>query len=137
VSFPNFALYNKPINRTASRVNFGESDAWVPKMKPSEAETFDAPPLPLAKRPYSAIDYSGFRRGNLVAFRYHGSHSKKGSIWLCKCDCGKYEFRVVGKWAKKDADDACIVCRATHFATKGYSLGDTRTEADRKKGLPK
>lgn len=131
MSFPNFALHATPVNRVAGNVAFGESEAWEPKRKPTQFETFDAPPLALMKRPEGSPDYSGFRRGQMVAFRYHES-GKNGARWLCRCDCGKYEIRTAGRWAKKpEADDACTVCQKTYFITTGKSFGDTRTDKER------
>ena len=127
MSFPNFALHATPVDRVASRVSFGESDAWEPKRKPAHHETFDFPPLPLSEKPDNARDYSGFKRGFLTAFRYHGaSNGKSGGLWLCRCDCGKYEFRRARRWVESpDAPDACTVCQATHHALHGCCLGDT------------
>ena len=131
MSFPDFALHATPVNRVAGRVSFGESEAWEPKRKPTVTETFDNPPLAKMARPEASPDYSGFRRGRMVAFRYHES-GKSGAKWLCRCDCGKYEIRRAAKWVKKpESPDCCIVCQATHFATHGFSFGDTRSPKER------
>ena len=137
MSFPNFALHNTPVNRVAGRVSFGESAAWEPRMKPRQNETFDAPPLQLKKRPKASPDYGGFRRGSMVAFRYH-TGGNDGAQWLCRCDCGKYELRKTGKWVKKaDLPDCCVICQATYYSTHGAQFNDTRTPKERQAGGPK
>ena len=130
MTFPNFALHAKPVNRVASRVTFGESEAWTPKMKPCQTETFEAPPLPMMQRPPEAPDYSGFRRGYMVALRYHDSNrSGNGASWLCRCDCGMYELRRVKRWMEKaDKADSCRICAVTFERTRGYSMGASDEE---------
>ena len=136
MSYPNFALHATPVNRVASRVSFGESDAWEPKRGASNNPTFDFPPVALMDRPSGtnpAPDYSGFRRGHMTAFRYH-SGGKGGSVWLCRCDCGKYEFRKVAKWASKaEHPDCCAVCQKTFQITHGHSM--SQTAAGKKAGI--
>jgi len=134
MSFPNYALHSKPVNSTAGRVAFGDGQGYEPKRKPAIAETWDAPPLPLSKRPDAAPDVTGQRRGYMTAFRYYHSGSS-GSKWVCRCDCGRYELRNSKRWLeKKHLPDACLVCCATFYATHGHSLGDERSEKDRKDG---
>ena len=129
MSFPNYALYCKPVDRVAGRMSFGESDGWAPKMKEqAHIQTWDAPPKPEKDRPESAVDYTKARRGFMTAMYWYES-GKRGSKWICRCDCGKYEFRTPKKWLEKnDVPDSCLVCQATHYALKGYSLQDTRDE---------
>src|SRR5210317_1861854 len=35
------------------------------------------------------IDLTEQRFGNLIALHSTGKNKREGSIWLCKCDCGK------------------------------------------------
>ena len=118
MTFPNFALHATPVNRVASRLSFGESQAWEPKRGITCHETYDFPPLPLRAPPSGHIkaqDYAGVRRGYMTALRYHDSNGR-GAKWLCRCDCGKYETRLAKKWVKSlSQPDSCSVCQKTHW----------------------
>lgn len=129
------AAHSAPVNSTAARVLYGKGAAWDVKRKPTQFETYDAPPLPEMQQPAEAKDYSGFRRGRMVAFRFHGG--KTGDrTWLARCDCGRYEIRRITRWVKKpEAYDACAVCRAEHFVKHGVTLGDTRTREQRQREI--
>jgi hypothetical protein len=128
MSFPNFALYSTPVNKTAGRVKFGESEAWEPKFKDGNRHTFDAPPKPIGQPQDGAKDYTGIRRGRLVAAYWYETDSRKGPLWVCRCDCGKYELRRPRTWSKKTEQDACKVCEATHRVTFGCEIGDTQSQ---------
>jgi len=130
MSFPNFALHATPVNRVASWVSFGESEAWEPKIK-GPCVSFDFPPPPIKARPESSPDITGFRRGFMTAFRYHTA-GKNGAQWLCRCDCGKYEIRNSGRWMKaKETPDSCIVCHVTFIRTHGHSRNETKEGKER------
>lgn len=60
-----------------------------------------------------AADHSGKRRGKMTAIAwYRPSRSGKGTLWLCRCDCGLYEYRRPGTWATKlFPDDMCGACQ--------------------------
>lgn len=118
-----------PIDRVARRV-FGDGEHWEPPMTRNAqpfVRTWDNPPEcnPL---PSHAHDYSGIRRGRMVAFRYFESQK-----WLCRCDCGAYEIRRIKKWVDHfNAYDACARCDEKHFVTTGRYLvskaGEHHTE---------
>ena len=125
MTFPNFALHATPINRVASRVSFGESEAYAPKTN-GACVSFDFPPIAIKARAKSSPDITGFRRGFMTAFRYHNS-GKNGAQWLCRCDCGKYEVRNSGRWMKAvDVPDACVICATTFNRTNGHSMHETK-----------
>ena len=135
MKFEKFSAHFVPVNSTAARVLYGKGQAWDVKRKQTENETFDAPPLPAMQMPVDSKDYSGLRRGRMVAFRFHGG--KPGDrTWLARCDCGRYEIRRIVRWVKKmDAPDACGICRAEHYVKHGVSLGDARTRHDREREI--
>lgn len=85
--------------------------------------TFDRLPQ-LSPRPMDAADHTGKRRGKMTAIAwYRPSRSGKGTLWLCRCDCGLYEYRRPGTWATKlFPDDMCGVCQH-----KGPNARDTAT----------
>lgn len=67
----------------------------------------------LSPRPLNAADHTGKRRGKMTAIAwYRASRSGKGTLWLCRCDCGLYEYRRPGTWgSKRFPDDQCHVCQ--------------------------
>lgn len=66
----------------------------------------------LSPRPDNAADHTGKRRGTLTAIAwYRPSRSGKGTVWLCRCDCGLFEYRRPGTWANRPSpDDTCKAC---------------------------
>lgn len=74
--------------------------------------TFECPPR-LSPRPMDAADHTGKRRGKMTAIAwYRPSRSGKGTLWLCRCDCGLYEYRRPGTWTTKlFPDDMCGACQ--------------------------
>lgn len=66
----------------------------------------------LSPRPDHAIDYTGKQRGTMTAIAwYRPSRSGKGTLWLCRCQCGVYEYRRPGTWAARPhPDDMCDAC---------------------------
>lgn len=74
-------------------------------------EMYDEPPetFPLTR---GAKDITGLRRGSLTAVGYLRKSRKRGAVWLCKCDCGKYVVRRgLNFYNNKDDYDACTYCR--------------------------
>ena len=129
------AVHSAPINSTAARVLYGKGASWDVKRKPTEHETFEAPPLPEMQAPAESKDYTGFRRGYMTAFRFHGGEAG-ARTWLARCDCGRYEIRRIVRWVKKpDVADGCSVCRAEYFIKHGVTLGDTRTRQQREREI--
>lgn len=66
----------------------------------------------LSPRPDYAIDHTGKQRGKMTAIAwYRSSRSGKGTLWLCRCECGLFEFRRPGTWeTRPHPDDICEVC---------------------------
>ncbi len=78
-------------------------------MNPSNAHPgFDTLPS-LSPRPAQATDYTGRQRGKMTAIAwYRASRSGKGTLWLCRCECGRYEYRRPGTWAARPhPEDRC------------------------------
>lgn len=67
----------------------------------------------LSPRPAQASDHTGKQRGKMTAIAWaRASHSGKGTVWLCRCACGLYEYRRPGTWASKPfPEDMCTVCQ--------------------------
>lgn len=81
-------------------------------MNPSNAHPgFDTLPS-LSPRPAQATDYTGRQRGKMTAIAwYRPSRSGKGTLWLCRCECGRYEYRRPGTWAARPhPEDRCEAC---------------------------
>ncbi|MCO8169347.1 hypothetical protein NJC40_16395 [Pseudomonas sp. 21LCFQ02] len=92
---------------------------------PIRHRTFCTDALPnLSPRPLNAADHTGKRRGTMTAIAwYRASRSGKGTLWLCRCDCGLYEYRRPGTWGtKRFPDDQCQVCQRN---AQGPNASDT------------
>ncbi|GAB7529707.1 hypothetical protein PS3A_21170 [Pseudomonas sp. 3A(2025)] len=78
---------------------------------PVKRVTFDHLPC-LSPRPDHACDYTGKQRGKMTAIAWHRPGcSGKATSWLCRCECGRYEYRRPGTWeSKTHPDDMCDVC---------------------------
>jgi hypothetical protein len=129
-----------PADRVARRVVFAKGEHWDPietrNARPF-VKTWEAPPEPLQAKPDWAEDYSGLRRGRMVAFRYYGRRDRRGGChrWIVRCDCGLYELRRINKWvAHENAMDACARCDEAHFVRTGQYLtnksGDQYTDVE-------
>ncbi len=66
----------------------------------------------LQPRPEHATDHTGKRRGMLTAIAWcRSSRSGKSAVWVCRCDCGLFEYRRPGTWASRvSPDDMCDTC---------------------------
>ncbi|GAB7527784.1 hypothetical protein PS3A_01890 [Pseudomonas sp. 3A(2025)] len=66
----------------------------------------------LSPRPDYAIDHTGKRRGKMTAIAwYRSSNMGKGALWLCRCECGLFEYRRPGNWqSRPHPDDMCNAC---------------------------
>ena len=66
----------------------------------------------LSPRPDHAIDHTGKRRGKMIAIAwYRASTLGKGTLWLCRCECGLFEYRRPGNWqSRPHPDDMCDTC---------------------------
>lgn len=122
-----------PIDRTAKVVT-GQGEHWSPVklLELNESNAMIAPPQSIP-RPDRLPDYSGIRRGRMVAIRFHrqssgrSSGSRKGAIWIVRCDCGLFELRSIERWVKRaDRDDCCTICdgRRAVVDTKYAGLSD-------------
>lgn len=91
----------------------------------STRATFDHLPT-LSTRPDYAPDYTGKRRGTMTAIAwYRPSRSGKGALWLCRCNCGLYEYRRPGTWeSRPHPDDTCDIC----LRAKGPNARQTAPE---------
>jgi hypothetical protein len=122
-----------PVDRVAARCcRPGESHTpQFAGLRP--IPTWDAPPLPEMEQPAGAVDFSGMRRGSLVAFRYLANRVGKGVVWVCRCDCGRYEPRMMRRLTKKlDATDMCAFCQKAFYITHCKVPHDTRSDLQRR-----
>ncbi|MDY0916980.1 hypothetical protein [Pseudomonas viridiflava] len=80
----------------------------------------------LQPRPEHATDHTGKRRGMLTAIAWcRSSRSGKSAVWVCRCDCGLFEYRRPGTWASRvSPDDMCDTC----LRAKGPNARDTASE---------
>ncbi|HAO01687.1 MAG: hypothetical protein Tp170SUR00d2C46354221_38 [Prokaryotic dsDNA virus sp.] len=108
--------HQRPADSTALRVGFFKGENFEVEFthsRPKRRITLENPP-PKPKMPATAKDYAGMRNGRMTAFFwFRESPSKTSSIWVVKCDCGRYEFRKkIGRWIKgyKDGNDMCEIC---------------------------
>lgn len=102
-----------PVDRTARRVLSGGEhfDARFDESRPKLKATMEHPPEPPTPPPEKVVDHAGKRVGRIVAlYWFKPTHSGDSSVWVVRCDCGRYEFRShLFRWAKK-ANDMCEVC---------------------------
>lgn len=106
-------LGSRPINMQ-TRIVTSEGEHWEPRIPGHMAHlVFDAPKK-CHKPPPSEADFVGLRRGNLVAVGFLNRKPNSKSIWLMRCDCGKYTIRLIKGWVKRlDAHDECDACKVT------------------------
>lgn len=114
-------LHTIPIDKQARRVT-GKGYHYEPMRRPTQNETWSAPPKPEKPRPFAATDYTGFRRGYMTAMYWYKSNKTYGSQWVCRCDCGNYELRRIKSWwSNKTMSDSCVICYVTYCKTHGKS----------------
>jgi hypothetical protein len=80
--------------------------------KPNNREVWDTPPevVPLFQVPLTIQALFGTRKGSLVAVGYLGKGARSHRL-LVRCDCGRYEVRVVHRWKKlRDVNNYCQFC---------------------------
>lgn len=120
-----------PVDRTARRVLSGGEhfEARFDDARPKFKATMEAPPAPPEPRPESAVDHAGKRVGRMTAlYWYKPTHSGKSSVWVVRCDCGRFEFRShLLKWEKK-ANDMCEVCTRELEMQAGPNSKERRLE---------
>ncbi|GAB7527789.1 hypothetical protein PS3A_01950 [Pseudomonas sp. 3A(2025)] len=75
------------------------------------SQSIDSLPT-LLPRPENVADHTGKRRGKMIAIAwYRPSRTGKGTVWLCRCECGLFEYRRPGTWeSKPHPDDMCDAC---------------------------
>ncbi len=109
----------KAIDICAARVVFFPNDGHIDEPRFAKSNGRALPPAAL--RPDAAnalLEFKGMRRGRLVALQLSGYTKKGKAVFLMLCDCGRYAFRKVEKWASKvSASDACSVCQQTQALT--------------------
>lgn len=88
-----------------------KSGASVPTASACRKKAIESLPE-LSPRPDYAIDHTGKRRGKMTAIAwYRASTMGKGALWLCRCECGLFEYRRPGNWqSRPHPDDMCDVC---------------------------
>ena len=106
-----------PIDRVAARVLRGKGEHWEPTGNPMKRGPGDnlIGPTPGKAMPATATDYTGERRGRLVAFRY-----LDGKRWVMRCDCGAFEHRDIKKWIDRVLLDECHRCNDARYAKTGH-----------------
>ena len=113
-SFAALANHPEPVNRQSVVVGFfrGEHfDVEFTSERPKRRLTLEAPPYP-RERPVQAVDYTGLRNGRMTAFAWQRPSNSGGrTVWVARCDCGRYEFRRPGSWAVHgNSNDMCEIC---------------------------
>lgn len=107
-----------PVDRTAARV-VRPGIEFKPTDKKLGQELWEVPP-PTLRPPDGCDDLTGTRRGRMTIVGYLDSAGgKKGSRWLARCDCGKYERRAGPKWRKglrdERPDHGCQHCQYLNY----------------------
>lgn len=106
---------DRPVDSTALKVGFYRGEHFTVEFdshRPKRRITLEMPPL-RPKTPVRFKNYEGVRSGRLTGvFWWKKTRSGQASVWLVKCDCGRYEFRKkLGRWLKKsNPKDMCEIC---------------------------
>lgn len=112
--FEKLKLHPNPVNKASATVGFCSGEHFEVRFdsdRPKKRITLDHPPS-CPQRPVRATDYTGLRRGRMTAYAWHrASNSGNGTWWVCRCDCGLYEYRRPGTWMSRPLpSDMCEVC---------------------------
>ena len=118
-----------PIDRVAARgfVAKGEDYKFKCELTAGQKE-YEYPPSCCAWPYLKKHDLSGLKSGRLTVLGWSGERSKKdrGSLWICKCNCGRYVKRR-SKSIKNNSESMCSKCdiiltlrRSEHFRKYGY-----------------
>ena len=140
-SFGLLVRNTKPVNRQAAVVGFFRGEHFEARFdsdRPKIYRTFRYPPSADTERPAGANDYTGARSGRMQACYYVKTKELSGSrfrdVWVCRCDCGLFEFRSPSRWTRKGiTDDACEPCRRK---AEMISAGRPDTAGNSKKTMP-
>lgn len=113
-------LHSRPVNKVAARVAFFPGENWEPTLPVGNGSVFDEPPM---ARPKQNIDkyahVTGMRRGRLVAVSFFAVNRNFKTIWLMRCDCGRYAFRFIKGWSRRvGVFDQCIACETVNAITQ-------------------
>lgn len=103
------------IDRCAARVVFFPADGPTEEPRFARYNGMALPPVALRPEAVKPLaEFQGMRRGRLVALQLCSYNKKGKAVFLMLCDCGRYAFRKIEKWAGKGtASDACSVCQQT------------------------
>jgi hypothetical protein len=126
-------LTSAAVDSLAARVT-SKGTAWKPALKECDQVTSE---VPLVVKPFNAAipsnlhSLAGRRRDRMTLVGL----SEKPGAWVVRCDCGNYEHRTrPNRWLSIQEADACRECRQKFFVTHGKSLGDERTDRERRAG---
>ena len=105
-------LHPRPVNKAAALVAFFPGENWTATKPVQAGAALDAPPIPRAKKSIEKYEHvTGMRRGKLVAVSFYAVNKNHKTIWLMRCDCGRYAFRFIKGWAKREGVfDQCGEC---------------------------
>jgi len=104
-----------PLNREASTVRDGSGDQWEAKTPPTAPRWIAPPPLRSERDVAgSGVDMLraqvGRRYGRLTVLGiWADSNPNQKSVWVCRCDCGAYEGRRLGRLTS-GAVTMCLEC---------------------------
>lgn len=79
-----------PINQTARNVTEADGEHWEPTVNATDLYDVAPPTYPI---PPAAQKLVGLRVNRLTVIGYGGRNPKRGSRWVCRCDCGRYTIR--------------------------------------------
>lgn len=131
--FEQLLQHPRPVDSQAVKVGFkaGEHfEATFDEKRPKRRLTMDAPPR-MPERPDWERNYTELRKGRLTAlFWFKPRPNRKSSIWVVRCDCGRYEFRFkLCRWLRENcANDMCEICERELEMQKGPKSNDRRVE---------
>lgn len=100
------------VDETAVRVVFYPGDTYDPPTPRVPSNGQDLPPRALSAGIGGLfVEFQGQRRGRITALHFWGYSGKGKVVFLVRCDCGRYAFRKIVKWASNaDHSDNCGVC---------------------------
>lgn len=113
-------LASSPLNATAGKVTGKGPRGNELQQKLSPEYSWEAPPPLKSVKPYlidpNFVDYTGKSNGRLtvigLALDSHDPGGKKGSLWVCRCVCGRYVGRR-GKSLRNERATGCNACSYT------------------------
>jgi hypothetical protein len=102
-------ITSDPIDRTAAMVT-RKGVSYDPAKRITQRH-WDCPPQ-MKPVPHGCENRIGTRFGRMEVVGYFCRSKKKGSIWVVRCACGKYETRTTKSIVNKNNDtDCCQICR--------------------------